>query len=108
MSELTEVPFQVQQVEFQRDFYIAPLTGCDMLLGIPWIETHLPLWDTRSTTFFLLEGVPAPTAIVCDRRLPGIPLVSHVQAHYAIKKGAQCALIYVQAQPHHATISGIS
>ena len=94
-QQAQQVAFQIQTAAFLRDFLVAPLTGCDMLLGNPWLESHHPVLDSRSATFFLTEGLPAPTVIACDQRLPGNPLISHVQAHRALRKGAECALLYV-------------
>ena len=63
------------------------------------MDFHLPIIDTPTGTFFLTEGVPTTTSITCDRRLSGIPLISHLQARRAIRKGAECALLYVRVKP---------
>ncbi|MCO5577511.1 hypothetical protein L7F22_031342 [Adiantum nelumboides] len=89
----TKVQFSVQQAPFERDFLVSPLTGCDMLIGNPWMTTHVPLIDSKSDTFFITEGVPSPVTITCDRSIRGIPIISHLQAKRAIRKGAECALL---------------
>ena len=99
---------QIQQAAFTRNFLVTPLTGCDMLLGNPWLESHHPLLDSKAATFFLTEGVPTPTTIICNRRLLGIPLISHVQAHRAIRKGAECALLHVCALPSRTSIMSLT
>ena len=86
---------------------LAPLTGCDMLLGTPWLESHHPVLNSRTATFYILDCLPTPTTMVCDRRLPSIPLISHVQAHRALRKGAECALIYVRSCPMIGTSSSL-
>ena len=68
-----KVQFQIQQASFERDFLIAPLTRCDMLLGNPWLEFHTRVLDTKTTTFFITKGVATPTTITCDSRRPGSP-----------------------------------
>ncbi|MCO5550322.1 hypothetical protein L7F22_003806 [Adiantum nelumboides] len=68
----TKVQFSVQQAPFERDFLVSPLTGCDMLIGNPWMTTHVPLIDSKSSTFFIIEDVPSPITITCDRSLPGV------------------------------------
>ncbi|MCO5609933.1 hypothetical protein L7F22_064168 [Adiantum nelumboides] len=66
----TNVQFSVQQAPFERDFLVSPLTGCDMLIGNRWMTTHVPLIDSKSSTFFITEGVPSPVTITCDRSMP--------------------------------------
>ena len=79
-----------------------------IMLGNPWLESHHPLLDTKAATFFLTQGVPTPTTIICDRRLLGISLISYVQARCAIEKGADCTLVIrvyswsTTPQQHHA------
>ena len=79
-------------------------TGCDMLLGNPLLESHQPVLDSKATTFFLTEVIPTPTTIVCNKRLPGVPLISHVQAHPSIKKAVEC----VRALPSCTSIMSLS
>ncbi|MCO5571689.1 hypothetical protein L7F22_025436 [Adiantum nelumboides] len=89
----TKVQFSVQQAPFERAFLVSPLTCCDMFIGNPWMTTHVPLIDSKSGTFFITEGVPSPITITCDRSIPGIPIISHLPAKRAIRKGAECALL---------------
>ena len=91
-----------------RDFLVKPLTGCDMLLGNPWFESHHPLLDSKAATFFMTEGVSPPTAIICDRRLPGIPFISSVQARGAIKKGADGPLLSDRVPPPRNSIMSLA
>ncbi|MCO5593551.1 hypothetical protein L7F22_047565 [Adiantum nelumboides] len=66
----TKVQFSVQQAPFERDLLVSPLTGCDMLIGNPWMTNHVSLIDSKSGTFFITEGVPSPVTITCDRSIP--------------------------------------
>lgn len=102
-----KVQFQIQQASFERDFLITPLTGCDMILGNPWLEFHMPILDSKKATFFITEGVPQPCTIVCDKRLPGFPLISHLQARRALRKGAECALLYIRVRPQQSSSHSI-
>ena len=89
--------FQIQQAAFTAG-----------LLGRTTHELRYVTWEslvgvTSSRVgfqggHFLLDGGRSnPTSIICDRPLLGIPLISHVQAHRAIWKRAECALLYVRA-----------
>ncbi|MCO5601578.1 hypothetical protein L7F22_055701 [Adiantum nelumboides] len=72
-----------------------------MLIGNPLMTTHVPLIKSKSGTFFITEGVPSPITLTCDRSIPHIPIISHLQAKRAIRKGTECALLYVP--PTHST-----
>ena len=78
-----------------------------MILGNPWLEFHMLVLDTKTATFFITEGVPQPCTITCDRRLLGFPLISQLQARRALRKGADCALLYVRVRPQQSSIHSI-
>lgn len=94
-----KVQFSIQQVSFERDFLVAPLTGCDMLWGNPWMEFHTRVIFTKEAMLLITEGVASPITIVCDQCLPGIPLISYLQARRVLRKGEDCALLYVRVHP---------
>ena len=103
-EKAVQVQFNIQSAVFERDFLVTPLTGCDMILGNPWFSTHAPLLDTKKAMFFISEGVPTPVTITGDRSIAGIPLISHLQARRAIRKGAECALLYVRVSSVHPAV----
>ena len=42
----TDLPFEVQREQVVTNFFVLPLKGCDMVLGVQWLVTVGPiLWD---------------------------------------------------------------
>lgn len=41
-----ELPLKIQDNQFSFSFYVLPLGGCDMVLGVSWLSTlGLIIWD---------------------------------------------------------------
>jgi hypothetical protein len=46
-----QVSLKIQGQEFSTTFYLIPLGGCDMVLGVDWLQTLGPvLWDFNLMT----------------------------------------------------------
>jgi len=52
-----ELSLKIQKVVFQLEFYILPLAGCDIVLGIQWLRILGPiLWDFQQFTMKFQYG----------------------------------------------------
>ena len=53
-----EVQWEVQGLKQRSDFFVLPLQGCDLVLGIQWLRTLGPIvWDFSALTMqFVIEG----------------------------------------------------
>lgn len=54
------VAFKVQGETFSTTFYLLPLRGCDVVLGIKWLRTLGPItWDfSKLTMHFMHKDKP--------------------------------------------------
>ena len=68
-----------------RDFLVAPLQNCDMILGMPWRHQFNPTidYDSQKMEFFH-EGVKH--VLHGDRKLDLEPLLTHTQAKRLLHK----------------------
>jgi hypothetical protein len=60
------LPLKIQKALFQIEFYVLPLAGCDIVLGIQWLRVLGPiLWDFQQLTMkfqfgqdeYMLQGL---------------------------------------------------
>ncbi|MCO5547110.1 hypothetical protein L7F22_000552 [Adiantum nelumboides] len=78
-----------------EDFYIMPLEGCDVLLGMPWFYNHKAVLDSFNKKVTLeIKG----RKIVLDVKLKGesVPLVSASAVPRVMKQHIFAYLIYVK------------
>ncbi|MCO5567019.1 hypothetical protein L7F22_020702 [Adiantum nelumboides] len=78
-----------------EEFYIMPLEGCDVLLGMPWFYNHKAVLDSFNKTVTLeIRG----RKIVLDVKLKGesVPLVSASAVPRLMKQHISTYLIYVK------------
>ncbi|KAL5812012.1 hypothetical protein ACOSQ3_026962 [Xanthoceras sorbifolium] len=46
-----DVPVSIQGFQFQLDFYLLPISGCDIVLGAEWLQSlGANLWDFSKLT----------------------------------------------------------
>ncbi|MCO5566369.1 hypothetical protein L7F22_020046 [Adiantum nelumboides] len=78
-----------------EEFYIMPLEGCDVLLGMPWFYNHKAVLDSFNKTITLeIKG----RKIVLDVKLKGesVPLLSASAVPRLMKQHISAYLIYVK------------
>ncbi|MCO5569278.1 hypothetical protein L7F22_022990 [Adiantum nelumboides] len=78
-----------------EEFYIQPLEGCDVLLGMPWFYNHKAVLDSFNKLVTLeIRG----REIVLDVKLKGesVPLVSSSAVPTLMKQHISAYLIYVK------------
>ncbi|MCO5574692.1 hypothetical protein L7F22_028482 [Adiantum nelumboides] len=78
-----------------EEFYIMPLEGCDVLLGMPWFYNHKAVLDSFNKTVTLEIR---SRKIVLDVKLKGesVPLVSASVVPRLMKQHISAYLIYVK------------
>ncbi|MCO5558908.1 hypothetical protein L7F22_012498 [Adiantum nelumboides] len=78
-----------------EEFYIMPLEGCDVLLGMPWFYNHKAVLDSFNKTVTLENR---GRKIVLDVKLKGesVPLVSASAVPRSMKQHISASLIYVK------------
>ena len=77
-----------------RDFLVAPLQNCDMILGMPWRHQFNPTidYDSHKMEFFH-EGVKH--VLHGDRKLDLEPLLTHTQAKRLLHKDNKQFLVLI-------------
>ena len=94
-KECKDVKLKIQQVEFKRDFLVAKLVACDIILGMKWFHKFQPVVNWSRHTLSIHDNVSQPVMIRGQAGIPSLPLISHIQAKRELRPGAQAAIIYV-------------
>ncbi|MCO5556370.1 hypothetical protein L7F22_009918 [Adiantum nelumboides] len=92
---IEKLRLHIQGYVGHEDFYIMPLEGCDVLLGMPWFYNHKAILDSFNKTVALeIKG----RKIVLDGKLKGksVPLVSASIVPRLMKQYIFAYLIYVK------------
>ena len=94
-EECKDVKLVIQQVEFKRDFLVAKLVACDIILGMKWFHKFQPVVNWSRHTLSIHDNVSQPVMIRGEAGIPSLPLISHIQAKRELRRGTQAAIIYV-------------
>ncbi|MCO5599148.1 hypothetical protein L7F22_053248 [Adiantum nelumboides] len=90
-----KLQLHIQGYVGNEEFFIMPLEGCDVLLGLPWFYNHKAVLDSFNKTITLaIRG----RKIVLDVKLKGesVPLVSASALPRLMKQHISAYLIYVK------------
>jgi len=97
----SSVSLRIQGHTILSNFYLIPLGGCDVVLGVEWLRTLGPiLWDfTHMTMSFTLQGQPLTLTGVSPGELSVADGAHFLQSNSAATKGLLLKLLSCDTAP---------